>query len=155
MANVTKSGDKQKQARPTFEISDYQFGKAIALFVKNHLKSARKMTKNGTLKLTTCRPELKEDIKGTAEIDGKTFYLVPSTPNTKGILSALVSYCDYLEAVRILAKKRENTKDFKEFVSTADAWRQFKAARKYAPNSVSDETIWKDIYSDYLKERGL
>ena len=155
MANITKSGDKQKQARPTFEISDYQFGKTIALFVKNNLQTAREMTKNGALKLTTCRPDLNEDIKGSAKIDGKTFYLVPSTPNTKGILSALVSYCDYLEAVRILAKKQENTKDFEEFVSTADAKRQFKVARKYASRSVSDETIWKDIYGDYLKERGL
>ena len=155
MANVTKSGDKQKQARPTFEISDYQFSKAIALFVKEHLQESRKMTKNGALKLTTCRPDLKDDIKGTVKIDGKEFYLVPSTPNTKGILTALVSYCDYLEAVRILAKKKENTKDFEEYVSTADAKRQFNAARKYAPKSVSDETIWKDIYNDYLKERGL
>lgn len=155
MANIVKSGDKQKQARATFEVSDYQFSKAIALFVKNNLQAARKMTKNGALKLTTCRPELNEDIKGTVEIDGKIFYLVPSTPNTKGVLSALVSYCDYLEAVRILAKKQENTKDFEEYVSTADAKRQFKAARKYAPKTVSDETIWKEIYSDYLKERGL
>ena len=155
MANVTKSGDKQKQSRPTFEISDYQFGKAIALFVKNNLQAAREMTKNGALKLTTSRPEIKEDIKGKAEIDGKTFYLVPSTPNTKGVLTSLVSYCDYLEAVRILTKKQENTKDFDEYISTVDAKRQFKAARKYAPETVSDETIWKDIYSDYLKERGL
>lgn len=155
MANVTKSGDKQKQARATFVVSDYQFGKTIALFVKNNLKSAREMTKNGALKLTTCRPDLKDDVKGTVNIDGKTFYLVPSTPNTKGVLTALVSYCDYLEAVRILAKKQENTKDFDEYVSTADAKRQFNAARRYAPKTVSDETIWKDIYSDYLKERGL
>ena len=155
MANVTKSGDKQKQARTTFVVSDYQFGKSIALFVKNNLSAAREMTKNGALKLTTSRPELKEDIKGTLVVDGKTFYLVPSTPNTKGVLTALVSYCDYLEAVRILAKKQENTKDLEEYISTADAKRQFKAARKYAPKTVSDETIWKDIYSDYLKERGL
>ena len=155
MANVTKSGDKQKQARATFVVSDYQFGKAIALFVKNNLQAAREMTKNGALKLTTSHPDVKEDVKGTVNIDGKTFYLVPSTPNTKGVLTALVSYCDYLEAVRILAKKQENTKDFDEYISTADAKRQFNAARKYAPKSVSDETIWKDIYSDYLKDRGL
>ena len=155
MANVVKSGDKQKQARANFTISDYQFNKAIALFVKNNLNAARKMTKNGTLKLTTCRPEVKEDIKGKVEVDGKTFYLVPSTPNTKGVLTSLVSYCDYLEAVRILAKKQENTKDFEDYISTADAKRQFKAARKYAPVSVSDETIWREIYNDYLKERGL
>ena len=155
MANVTKSGDKQKQARATFVVSDYQFGKAIALFVKNNLEAAREMTKNGALKLTTSRPELQEDIKGTVKIDGKEFYLVPSTPNTKGVLTGLISYCDYLEAVRILAKKQEHTKEFDEYVSSADAKRQFKAARKYAPKSVSDETIWKDIYSDYLKERGL
>lgn len=155
MTNVVKSGDKQKQARATFEISDYQFGKTIALFVKNNLSAAREMTKNGALKLTTSRPEVKADIKGKVEVDGKTFYLIPSTPNTKGVLSALVSYCDYLEAVRILAKKQENTKDFDEYISTVDAKRQFKAARKYAPKTVSDETIWKDIYSDYLKERGL
>lgn len=155
MANVTKSGDKQKQARATFVVSDYQFGKTIALFVKNNLQAAREMTKNGALKLTTSRPDLKDDVKGTVNIDGKTFYLVPSTPNTKGVLTALVSYCDYLEAVRILAKKQENTKDFDEYMSTADAKRQFNAARRYAPKTVSDETIWKDIYSDYLKERGL
>ena len=155
MANVGQCGNKQKQARPTFGISDYQFGKAIALFVKNNLKGAREMTKNGALKLTTSRPEVKSDIKGTRVVDGKTFYLIPSTPNTKGILSALVSYCDYLEAVRILAKKQENTKEFNEYISTADAKRQFNAARKYAPKTVSDETIWKDIYNDYLKERGL
>lgn len=155
MANVTKSGDKQKQARATFVVSDYQFGKTIALFVKNNLQAAREMTKNGALKLTTSRPDLKDDVKGTVNIDGKTFYLVPSTPNTKGVLTALVSYCDYLEAVRILAKKQENTKDFDEYMSTSDAKRQFNAARKYAPKTVSDETIWKDIYSDYLKERGL
>ena len=155
MTNVNQCGNKQKQARPTFEMSDYQFGKSIALFVKNNLQGARKMTKNGTLKLTTCRPEAKTDIKDTVTVDGKTFYLIPSTPNTKGVLTSLVSYCDYLEAVRILAKKQENTKDFDEYISTADAKRQFKAARKYAPNTVSDETIWKDIYADYLKERGL
>lgn len=155
MANVVKSGDKQKQARATFTISDYQFSKAIALFVKNNLQAAREMTKNGALKLTTCRPELNADIKGTVEIDGKQFYLIPSAPNTKGVLTSLVSYCDYLEAVRILAKKQENTKEFDEYISTVDAKRQFKAARKYAPKSVSDETIWRDIYNDYLKERGL
>ena len=155
MANVNQSGKKQKQARATFEISDYQFSKAIALFVKKHLDGAREITKNGALKLTTCRPEVKEDVKDTVKVDGKTFYLIPSTPNTKGVLSALVSYCDYLEAVRIRAKKQENTKDFDEYVSTADAKRQFNAARKYAPKTVSDETIWKGIYADYLKERGL
>lgn len=155
MANVRQCGNKQKQARPTFEISDYQFSKAIALFVKNHLQEARKMTKNGALKLTTSRPEVKADIKDTVTVDGKTFYLIPSTPNTKGVLTALVSYCDYLDAVRILAKKQENTKDFSDYKSTADAKRQFKAARKYAPKNVSDETIWKDLYNDYLKERGL
>ncbi len=155
MANVTKCGDKQKQARATFEVSDYQFIKTIALLVKNNLQAAREMTKNGALKLTISRPEIKEDVKGSVEIGGKTFFLVPSTPNTKGILSALVSYCDYLEAVRILAKKQENTKDFDAYMSTADAKRQFNAARKYAPESVSDDTIWRDIYAEYLKDLGL
>lgn len=155
MANVVKSSDKQKQARPTFVISDYQFNKAVSLFVKNHLAAAREMTKNGALKLTTCRPEVNSDIKGTVEIDGKQFYLIPAAPNTKGVLTALVSYCDYLEAVRVYAKKKENTKEFDDYMFTADAKRQFKAARKYAPKTVSDETIWKDIYNDYLKERGL
>ena len=155
MANVLKNSEKQKQARATFAISDYQFNKVIALFVKNNLQSARKVTKNGALKLTTCRPVVNSDIKGTVKIDGKQFYLIPATPNTKGVLTALVSYCDYLEAVRVFAKKKENTKEFDDYISTADAKRQFKAARKYAPKTVSDETIWKDIYNNYLEERGL
>ena len=154
MANVKKTANAQKQARPVFNLSDYQFNRSIALFVKNHFAAAREMTKNGTLKLTTSRPELKDDIKNTAKVGEKVFYLVPSSPNTKGVLTSLVSYCDYLDAVRIQAKKQENTKNFNEWVESVEAKKQFEAIELIAGVSVTDDQK-QALYKKYLKDRGL
>lgn len=153
MANKKQTANASRQAKATFTISDYQFNKAVALFVKEHLSGAREMTKNGALKLTTSRPECKEDIKNTVSIDGKTFYLVPASPNVKGVISALASYCDYLEAVRIQAKKQSNTKKFDEWVTSSEA--KFKVdALEFAGIEVTDEML-RGLYAKYLKDRGV
>lgn len=153
MANKKQTANAQKQARPVFNLTRTQVLRMLINECDAHLGAALEMTKNGTLKLTGSRPECKEDIKNTVSVGDKVFYLVPSSPNTKGIVTALNSYHDYLEAVRIQAKKQENTKDFETWCNTADSRRQFAAARKYAPKSVADDTIWKDLYNDYLATR--
>lgn len=153
MANKKQTANAQKQARPVFNLTRTQVLRMLVNECDAHLGAALNMTKNGTLKLTGSRPECKEDIKNTVSVGDKVFYLVPSSPNMKGVVTALNSYHDYLEAVRIQAKKQENTKDFETWCNTADSRRQFAAARKYAPKSVADDTIWKDLYNDYLATR--
>lgn len=176
--NEQQTTNNTRSARPVVVISREQFFTAWLGFGEHYLTKALDVTKNGALKLSTARPDNKEDIKGKIHIDGKTFYLVPSSPSLKGMFTAVFTYLDYLDAVRVLAKRQANTKSRDEYCESAEGRRLIDVKYQSAKAAVDAikaqhldakvesailanmpstdlEKIKDSVYSAYLKERGF
>lgn len=160
VVNVNQDSQKTKNPRPAIKRSRFHTLRVIAS-VGRELKDGGSilgrmldLTGNGTYKLTSVKPELKEDNRGTITVGDKTFYRVFASRGQKGLFAALISAYDIFEAQRIWAKKIENTKDFEAWESSADAQRQFEAVELLTGIKVSDEQK-KVLYNKYLSDRGL
>lgn len=176
--NNAQTSNNGKNGKPQVVITRDQFMETWLGFNEHYLTKALDVTKNGALKLTTARPDTKEDIKGKLHVDGKTFYLVPSSPSVKGMFTAVYTYLDYLNAIRIYADRKRNTKSRDEYCDSAEGRRLIDAkveSAKLAIDAVKAQHLDKkvesailasmpsadlekvkdSVYADYLKERGF
>lgn len=161
VVNQNQTSTKAKNARPVIKRNRYMVLRTLeelvnggengepSLFVR-----MLELTDNGTYKITSAKPEVTEDVKGTIVIGDRTLYRVPASPSIKGMLSALVSVCDIFEAQRIWANKIKNTKDRDAWRESADARRQFEAVELLTGQKITSDQE-EILYKKYLRERGL
>ena len=154
VVNVNQDSQKTKNPRPAIKRSRFHTLRVIASVGRELLGRMLDLTGNGTYKLTSVKPELKEDNKGSITVGDKTFYRVFASRGQKGLFAALISAYDIFEAQRIWAKKIENTKDFEAWESSAEAQRQFEAVELLTGVKVSEDQK-KVLYNKYLSDRGL
>lgn len=162
---IKQTANSEKQPRPVCQISKTTLFRVWLSLTErkkdkdgkakdSYLETALKATSYGTYKLTLATPECKEDIKGSIVVGDKKFYLVPSSVGLKGIFSAIISYFDVLDAQRVWAKKLANTKSFEDWVVTADAQRQFRAAEFFKGSELTKDEKYR-LYKVYLNDRGI
>lgn len=182
--NGTQKTTTTAQPKAMAVISRYTFLKVSAMYVDAYLDEALKTTKNGALKITAAIPDCKGDIKGKLNVGDKVFYLVPSSTGRKGMFSAVLSFLDVVDAIRIWRKKLENTKTKEDYLNSAEGQRRVDSAYTAAvtaaqtaidiakkqlaaakvdkaiinalkPTPIDLADIQNKVYAVYLSERGL
>lgn len=161
VVNQDQTSTKAKNARPVIKRSRYMVLRTLvelanggengetSLFVR-----MLELTDNGMYKVTSAKPEITEDVKGTIVVGDRTFYRVPASPSVKGMLAAILSVFDVFDAQRIWANKIKNTKDREAWRNSADARRQFEAVELLTGQKITAQQE-EILYKKYLRERGL
>ena len=158
--NQEQNSNKSKNARPVIKrnrTTIFRVWYSLIEKSKENPSLVERMldlTDNSTFKLTSAKPEVLADIKGTIKVGDKVFYRVPASPGPKGMFSALLSVFDLFDAQRVWANKVKNTKDRETWRESADARRQFEAVELLTGQKVTPEQEEK-LYQKYLGERGL
>ena len=161
VVNQEQTSTKAKNARLVIKRSRYMVLRELVELVNgggngepSPFIRMLELTDNGTYKVTSAKPEVTEDVKGTIVIGDRTFYRVPASPGAKGMFAAILSVFDVFDAQRIWANKIKNTKDRETWRESADARRQIEAVELLTGQKVTPEQE-NILYQKYLRERGL
>ena len=161
VVNQEQRSTKVKNTRPVIKRSRYTVLRELVKLTNgggNGEPSAfirmLELTDNATYKITSAKPEVTEDVKGTIVVGDRTFFRVPASPGVKGMFAGLLSVFDVFDAQRIWANKVKNTKDRETWRESADARRQIEAVELLTGQKVTPEQE-NILYQKYLRERGL
>ena len=159
VVNQEQTSTKGKNARPVIKRSRYMVLRELVELVNGGSNGEPslfvrmlELTDNGTYKITSAKPEITEDVKGTVVVGDRTFYRVPASPGEKGMFAAILSVFDVFEAQRIWANKIP--KDRETWRESADARRQFEAVELLTGQKITAQQE-EILYKKYLRERGL
>ena len=141
MAKIEKTANKQKQPKAVVTRTAEN---AINLFEELSNKVNRgewlSATKNGAYKLSTSKPELNEDSKGTIKVGNTIYYLVPVGSDKFNIMVSFNSYLRYVIKRENLAKKLASFPTFEEWCAKEEKSNPFfKFATEEQKRSIYEE----------------